>query len=309
MTKSSIYRQAVRTLTRPRSKPLSTGRAAVRPSLAVAAAGPSTSPFTRTYASSSSADPFSTVNADEISHFSRLSSEWWSPTGEFALLHRMNPARVEYIRQKLAYANEPEWSFETRHQPRAEAGTGKWLRGMEVLDVGCGGGLLAESLARLGGDVLAIDAGKENVEIAKIHAQGDPFLPFERRGRDGSRLEYRWTPAEKLREEGKQFDVVTSMEVIEHVDEPGEFLKCLGDMVKVSQVDDNRVSSSEDDADLLAWRTLDPIDHLSNTALATAYAHPCRGRASTGYSRYTHLFEIHQTRRITSIHPRRDGRL
>jgi 2-polyprenyl-6-hydroxyphenyl methylase/3-demethylubiquinone-9 3-methyltransferase len=147
----------------------------------------------------------------------------------------MNPARVEYIRQKLLNSNEHEWTFETRHSaPAAEAGTGKWLNGLQVLDVGCGGGLLAESLARLGGDVLAIDAGKENIEIAKIHAQGDPFLPSERREKDGSRLEYRWTPAERLREEGKQFDVVTSMEVIEHVDEPGEFLKCLGDMVKVS---------------------------------------------------------------------------
>jgi 2-polyprenyl-6-hydroxyphenyl methylase/3-demethylubiquinone-9 3-methyltransferase len=108
---------------------------------------------------------------------------------------------------------------------------------MKVLDVGCGGGLLAESLARLGGDVLAIDAGRENIEIARIHAEGDPFLPIgDRAGKDGkgSRLEYRWTPAERLQEEGKKFDVVTSMEVIEHVDEPGEFLKCLGDMVKVS---------------------------------------------------------------------------
>lgn len=157
----------------------------------------------------------------------------------------MNPARVEYIRQKLldAKLNEEEWTFENRHSHQNSsttststtgAGTGKWLNGLKVLDVGCGGGLLAESLARLGGDVLAIDAGKENIEIAKIHAQGDPFLPFEKRGEDGSRLEYRWTPAERLKEEGKQFDVVTSMEVIEHVDEPGEFLKCLGDMVKVS---------------------------------------------------------------------------
>lgn len=237
MTKSSLYRQATRTLLTPRPVALRTAtRCPAAPYIAESSRSRAT---IRHYASSSSSspsssDPFSTVNADEISHFSRLSSEWWSPTGEFALLHRMNPARVEYIRQKLAHAHEPEWSFETRHQPRAESGTGKWLSGLQVLDVGCGGGLLAESLARLGGDVLAIDAGKENVEIAKIHAKGDPFLPFERRCSDGSRLEYRWMPAEKLREEGKLYDVVTSMEVIEHVDEPGEFLKCLGDMVKVS---------------------------------------------------------------------------
>lgn len=108
------------------------------------------------------------------------------------------------------------------------------MKGKKVLDVGCGGGLLAESLARLGGDVLAIDAGRENIEIARIHAEGDPFLPIGDRAKGGEKLEYRWIAAEKLKEEGRKFDVVTSMEVIEHVDEPGEFLKCLGDMVKVS---------------------------------------------------------------------------
>jgi len=146
----------------------------------------------------------------------------------------MNPSRVEYIRQKLLNSNEPEWTFETRHDNVREQGTGKWLKGKKVLDVGCGGGLLAESLARLGGDVLAIDAGRENIEIARIHAEGDPFLPIGDRAKGGEKLEYRWIAAEKLKEEGRKFDVVTSMEVIEHVDEPGEFLKCLGDMVKVS---------------------------------------------------------------------------
>jgi len=147
----------------------------------------------------------------------------------------MNPARVEYIRQKLLHSNEPDWTFETRHSHNdtTTAGTGKWLKGKKVLDVGCGGGLLAESLARLGGDILAIDAGRENIEIARIHAEGDPHLPIGDRAGNGEKLEYRWIAAEKLKEEGRKFDVVTSMEVIEHVDEPGEFLKCLGDMVKV----------------------------------------------------------------------------
>lgn len=145
----------------------------------------------------------------------------------------MNPTRVEYIRQKLLNRSEPEWTFETRHTHPSEGGTGKWLKDMEVLDLGCGGGLLAESLARLGGDILAIDAGRENIEIAKIHAEGDPFLPIGDRAKKGEKLEYRCVPAERLREEGRQFNLVTSMEVIEHVDEPGQFLKCLGDMVKV----------------------------------------------------------------------------
>ncbi|GFZ45901.1 hypothetical protein JCM24511_03634 [Saitozyma sp. JCM 24511] len=203
--------------------------------------------------SSSSSSSFTTVNADEISHFSRLSSQWWSETGEFALLHRMNPARVSYIREKVALdtsAEEP-WTFENRHMDRAREkarGVGQWLKGMRCLDVGCGGGLLSETLARLGGDVVGVDASKENIGIAKTHAGQDPFLPLIKdsdhedgpigshtrtpvRGRVGS-LEYRHTSAELLRDAGEKFDVVCAMEVLEHVDEPGEFMKCLGEMVK-----------------------------------------------------------------------------
>ncbi|WOO80891.1 Ubiquinone biosynthesis O-methyltransferase, mitochondrial [Vanrija pseudolonga] len=183
-----------------------------------------------------------TINQDEISHFSRLSQHWWDEAGEFALLHRMNPERVEYIRQKVALdpRTEPEWTFEGRHGDRARAearGAGRWLEGKRCLDVGCGGGLLAETLARLGGDVVAIDASGDNIAIARTHASADPLLPYV--GEDGSapanvpgRLEYRHTSAEALRAAGETFDLVCSMEVLEHVDQPGEFLKCLGDMVR-----------------------------------------------------------------------------
>ncbi|KLT39043.1 ubiquinone biosynthesis O-methyltransferase [Cutaneotrichosporon oleaginosum] len=192
---------------------------------------------------SSSPPPFTTVNSDEIAHFSRLSEHWWDESGEFALLHRMNPERVEYVRQKVALdpASEPEWTFEGRHNDRARAdarGQGRWLSGLRVLDVGCGGGLLAESLARLGGDVLAIDASAHNIAIARTHASHDPQLPYVHEGASSphsaapGRLEYRHTSAEALRDAGESFDVVCSMEVLEHVDAPGGFLQCLGDMVR-----------------------------------------------------------------------------
>ncbi len=94
---------------------------------------------------------FSTINSSEIDHFSKLSSQWWdqSPRGEFSLLHKMNPPRVEYIRQKIALddRDEAEWTFEGRHLDRVREegrGRGRWLEGRRCLDVGCGGGLLSE---------------------------------------------------------------------------------------------------------------------------------------------------------------------
>ncbi|KAH8083185.1 S-adenosyl-L-methionine-dependent methyltransferase [Filobasidium floriforme] len=189
---------------------------------------------------------FNSINASEISHFSRLSSQWWDEKGEFGLLHKMNPVRMEFVRKKVISAREDDdgWSFATRKEARKDFGQ-SWLEGMDVLDVGCGGGLLSESLARVGGNTLGIDASASNIAIASLHASRDPFLPFiadegglevanppasaaSRRGT----LRYRHTSAEQLHAEGRKFDLVCSMEVLEHVDQPGEFLKVLGDMVK-----------------------------------------------------------------------------
>jgi 2-polyprenyl-6-hydroxyphenyl methylase/3-demethylubiquinone-9 3-methyltransferase len=180
----------------------------------------------------------------------------------------MNPARIQFIRDFVTrdprhYTSteegQPEWTFATRHgaadvdesgevDSAAGTGTGRWLAGKRCLDVGCGGGLLSEALTRLGGDVVGVDAGRENIAMARLHASGDPALPFTqtvqgeqvqgevmdriRSGRKGS-LEYRHSTAEALRDAGEKFDVVCAMEVLEHVDQPGEFMKCLGDMVKV----------------------------------------------------------------------------
>ncbi|OXC65371.1 3-demethylubiquinone-9 3-O-methyltransferase [Cryptococcus neoformans] len=202
---------------------LPTARIAARSITTASTASPSSTPST-----------FSTINASEISHFSKLSSQWWSETGEFALLHRMNPVRVEWIRQKVALAPPPEeeWSFETRHMDvRREAakGTGAWLTGLRCLDVGCGGGILSEALARLGATVVSVDASESNIGIATTHASQDPYLAKKM---EKGELEYRFSTAEALRDAGEKFDVVCSMEVLEHVDEPGEFMKCLGEMVK-----------------------------------------------------------------------------
>lgn len=121
----------------------------LRPRLAPLPALASTSALPQRLPSVDRTRALNTVNEDEIAHFSRLSQHWWDETGEFALLHRMNPERVEYVRQKVALdpSAEPEWTFEGRHGDRARAearGQGRWLKGLRVLDVGCGGGLLAE---------------------------------------------------------------------------------------------------------------------------------------------------------------------
>lgn len=97
------------------------------------------------HTSTSTPAAFSTVNQAEIDHFSRLSSQWWNEKGEFGLLHKMNPTRMEFVRQKIesGRVDDRGWSFETRNA-EVKGGEGRWLEGMDVLDVGCGGGLLSE---------------------------------------------------------------------------------------------------------------------------------------------------------------------
>ncbi|GAA5993752.1 hypothetical protein JCM5350_008222 [Sporobolomyces pararoseus] len=175
-----------------------------------------------------------TISESEISHFSSLSAYWWDPTGEFGLLHRMNPCRIQFMRESLLKVEELPSS--------------KWLRGKKVLDVGCGGGIFAESIARLGAETLAIDASSSNISVAQTHASIDPSLnlinsPLSStitntttttttlNDSKGS-LEYRHCAAEDLVSQGKQFDVVCAMEVIEHVQDPRGFLECLIKLTK-----------------------------------------------------------------------------
>ncbi|EPQ31077.1 uncharacterized protein PFL1_01266 [Pseudozyma flocculosa PF-1] len=191
--------------------------------------------------------PFSSIHPSEIEHFSRLSSQWWDEHGEFGLLHAMNPARIQFMREKL----DEVWGWEAAEaqvrahssggagggsEPGAEAsgptpGRVRFLEGLDVADVGCGGGLLSESLARLGARTTGIDASSSNIGIATTHAAKDPLLSRPH-PLGGPCLTYRHSTAEDVLAEGAQFDIVCAMEVIEHVNGPAEFLRCLDKLVK-----------------------------------------------------------------------------
>ncbi|KAJ3366691.1 Hexaprenyldihydroxybenzoate methyltransferase, mitochondrial [Allomyces javanicus] len=153
----------------------------------------------------------STANASEVAKFNALAAQWWDPHGEFGLLHRMNPVRVGYIREFTdAFAGG--------------------IAGKRVLDIGSGGGLLSESLARLGAVVVGADAAEENTKMATAHAERDPVLRNKLHGS----LQYRNVTAESLRDAGEEFDTVCALEIIEHVDHPEQFLQACIDMVPSS---------------------------------------------------------------------------
>ncbi|KAJ6531793.1 S-adenosyl-L-methionine-dependent methyltransferase [Mycena capillaripes] len=164
----------------------------------------------------------SSINPTEIAHFSRLSSQWWDEAGEFSFLHKMNPVRIRFIREKLLeVARDEQPAFN-------EPASSSLLRGLDVLDVGCGGGLLSESLARLGAKTLGVDASEANISIAKLHAAQDPKLAPG----PSTSLSYLHTPAEALLADPKRYDVVCSMEVLEHVENPPAFLDTCSQLLK-----------------------------------------------------------------------------
>ncbi|HTR84562.1 MAG TPA: bifunctional 2-polyprenyl-6-hydroxyphenol methylase/3-demethylubiquinol 3-O-methyltransferase UbiG [Reyranella sp.] len=150
----------------------------------------------------------STVDPAEVERFSRIAEEWWDPAGKFAPLHRLNPVRVGYIRDRAA----DHW--------RRDALGGTPLQDLSLLDIGCGGGLLCEPMARLGARVTGIDASDRNIAVAGHHAAGQEL-----------EIEYRAAAAEALVEAGQRFDIVLALEVVEHVADVDLFLRSCGRLV------------------------------------------------------------------------------
>ncbi|CAL4937043.1 unnamed protein product [Urochloa decumbens] len=148
----------------------------------------------------------SSLNPAEVAKFAAIAETWWDANGPFKPLHLMNPTRLSFIRSTLC-----------RHF-RRDPYSSKPLEGLKVIDVGCGGGILSEPLARMGATVTAIDAVDKNIKIASIHAASDPIT---------ASIEYCCTTAEALVKEERLFDAVISLEVIEHVANPLEFCKSL----------------------------------------------------------------------------------
>jgi len=151
----------------------------------------------------------STIDQGEIDKFQAMAAEWWDPNGMFKPLHMLNPCRLDYITAQIAGEFARDLS-----EPRP-------FEGLRILDIGCGGGLLSEPMARLGAEVVGADAAERNIPVAQIHA--------EEQGLD---IDYRCTTAEAMAANGETFDVIMNMEVVEHVADPVAFLTACHDLLK-----------------------------------------------------------------------------
>ena len=151
----------------------------------------------------------STIDADEVEKFQAMAAEWWDPYGKFKPLHMLNPCRLDYITAQIAAEFERDVS-----QPNP-------FEGLRILDIGCGGGLLSEPMARLGAEVVGADAAARNIPVAQVHAE-----------EQGLTIDYRHTSAEALVDDGEQFDVIMNMEVVEHVADPLTFLAACQQLLK-----------------------------------------------------------------------------
>ena len=149
----------------------------------------------------------STINKKEIEKFSRIAEEWWDPTGKFKPLHKFNPIRISYIKEKIINS----FKLENSDKP---------LQKIRLLDIGCGGGLLSEPMSRLGAEVTGIDASEKNIQVAKLHAK-----------KNNLKINYLTASPENLKIDRK-FDVILNMEIIEHVEDVDIFLKSCSSLLK-----------------------------------------------------------------------------
>ena len=150
-----------------------------------------------------------TLNPNEVEKFQAMANEWWDPEGKFKPLHQLNPTRLDYITKQIA---------SSYHR---DINTTSPFKGLRLLDIGCGGGLLSEPMAALGANVLGADAAANNIPVAQLHAE-----------QAGLNIDYRNTLAENLLDEGELFDVILNMEVIEHVADPIVFLDACSQLLK-----------------------------------------------------------------------------
>ena len=150
-----------------------------------------------------------TVDPAEIAKFEAMAAEWWDVSGKFKPLHMMNPVRLDYICAQIAAEFGRDLTA-----PRP-------FEGLRLLDIGCGGGLLSEPMARLGATVVGADAAERNIPVARLHAE-----------QSGLTIDYRHTTAEALAAEGEVFDVVLAMEIVEHVADPQGFVTTCRELLK-----------------------------------------------------------------------------
>jgi 2-polyprenyl-6-hydroxyphenyl methylase/3-demethylubiquinone-9 3-methyltransferase len=150
-----------------------------------------------------------TIDPAEVAKFEAMAAEWWDPNGKFKPLHMLNPCRLDYIVGQICaeFGRDP-----TAQRP---------FEGLRLLDIGCGGGLLSEPMARLGAEVVGADAAPRNLPVARLHAQ-----------QSGLAIDYRHTTAEDLAAAGERFDIVLNMEVVEHVSDPLAYLTACHDLLK-----------------------------------------------------------------------------
>ena len=148
-----------------------------------------------------------TINKQEIEKFSKIADEWWNPQGKYRPLHKFNPARIQYIKENII----EHFKVNNKSSP---------CKNLDILDIGCGGGLLCEPLSRLGANVTGIDASKKNINVAKIHSKKNKL-----------KINYICSSPENLILE-KKFDVILNMEVVEHVDDVNFFIKKSSEFLK-----------------------------------------------------------------------------